>query len=269
MTLHWRALWVALLVFTAACMASPLTISIRHFSTPLLLLIVLLAPLPRMIQAWERTAPRWARGMALVAGLSAVSSLVAVVRAYPNYFPFFNALTLGHPAYWWASDSNVDWNHALPEVRRFAEAHGLQSLALDPYGSNDPTVMVPQAHFWNCQSPTSEDSNHWVVVSSNMIMDNHNCLWLMGYPHEMLAGGSMWAVRLPASIPAAGSSGGPPPPSEHKQFLGMPEDMRLFTLELVRHPERLPQVCADAEKQIQTAWREGWARRAPARGETR
>src|SRR5215469_16081716 len=39
--LHWRVLWVSLLVFTGVCMLSPLDISIRHFSVPLILLILL------------------------------------------------------------------------------------------------------------------------------------------------------------------------------------------------------------------------------------
>ena len=71
----------------------------------------------------------------------------------------------------------------------------------------DATVIVPQARVWDCQQPTSDDANQWVVVSSNMILDQHNCTWLMQYPHEVLGGGSMWAVHLPAAIPAARRSG--------------------------------------------------------------
>jgi Dolichyl-phosphate-mannose-protein mannosyltransferase len=250
-TLHWRVLWVSLAVFTAACMAARMSISIRHFSVPLVLMILMLAPLPRMIQGLYREAPKWARGAAALATLLAVSSLVTAARAYPNYFPYFNALTWSHPVYWWASDSNVDWNQALPEVRKFADQRGLKVLDLDTYGSNDPAITVPQARFWNCQFPTPDDANQWVVVSSDMIMDSHNCTWLIQYPQEMLAGGSMWAVRLPRVIPPAGAPGGPPLPSEQKTFLGMPGDMRMFTLNLVRHPELLPQTCADMEAQIE------------------
>jgi hypothetical protein len=254
--LRWRVLWGSLVVFIAACMLARLSISIRHFSIPLILLIVMLAPLPRMIQSLHREAPFWARGAAALAALLATSSLLTAARAYPNYFPFLNALTWSHPVYWWASDSNVDWNQALPEVRKFADQRGLKVLNLDPYGSNDPTVTVPQARFWNCQLPAADDANQWVVVSSNMIMDAHNCTWLMQYPHEMLAGGSMWAVRLPPAIPPAGAPGGPPPASEQKQFLGFPEDMRLFTIKLVQHPEQLPQACADMEAQMWKRYRE-------------
>jgi dolichyl-phosphate-mannose-protein mannosyltransferase len=248
--LCWRVLWVSLAVFTAGCMASGMTISIRHFTIPIVLLIVMLAPLARMIQSLHREAPSWARGATAMTAFLAASSLLTAARTYPNYFPFLNALTWSHPVYWWASDSNVDFNQALPEVRKFADQHGLKVLDLDPYGSSDPTVTVPQARFWNCQLPAPDDANQWVVVSSNMIMDAHNCTWLMQYPHEMLAGGSMWAVRLPPTIPPAGAAGGPPPPSEQKQLLGMPEDMRLLFLKLTQHPEQLPQACADMEAQM-------------------
>ena len=98
-------------------MLSQLNICIRHFSIPIILLMVMLAPLPRMIQSLGREA----RPLALAAGtltvLLAASSLVSVARAYPYFLPFFNGLTRSHPVYWWASDSNVDWNQALPDVR--------------------------------------------------------------------------------------------------------------------------------------------------------
>jgi hypothetical protein len=50
MELHWRCVWVSLVIFTAACMLNRLDISIRHFSIALALIIVLLAPLPRMLE---------------------------------------------------------------------------------------------------------------------------------------------------------------------------------------------------------------------------
>jgi hypothetical protein len=98
-----------------------------------------------------------------------------------------------------------------------------------------------------------------------MIMDGHNCSWLMQYPHEMLAGGSMWAVLLPPAIPPAGAPGGPPPGSERRQFLGMPEDWRLFILKLTQHPELLPQTCADMEEKMRERYREWRSRGSPKR----
>jgi hypothetical protein len=157
--------------------------------------------------------------------------------------------------YWWASDSNVDWNQALPEVRDFADRRGLQVLDLDHYDMMDPTVFVPQARVWDCQQPTADDANQWAVVSSNMILDQHNCSWLMQYPHETLGGGSMWAVHLPSTIPAAGTRGGPPLVYERRTFLGMLQDPRLANINLFRHPEQFPKYCNDTEEQIRRYFR--------------
>jgi 4-amino-4-deoxy-L-arabinose transferase-like glycosyltransferase len=49
MQFHWRAVWTFLLVFVAFCLISPMTISIRHFTVPLVLLIFLMAPIPRAL----------------------------------------------------------------------------------------------------------------------------------------------------------------------------------------------------------------------------
>jgi hypothetical protein len=217
--LHWRVLWVSLVVFTGVCMLSPLDISIRHFSVPLILLILLLAPLPRML---AELLGRTRAGAAVAAGLVvvlAVSCLFTGVRAYPYYMPYINALSLGRPAYTLVNDSNVDWNQSLPEVRRFAEQHGMSS-DLDEYGFSDPSVWVPQAKLWNCQKPADEDAGKWVTLSANLILDGHDCAWLMQYPHQPLAGGSMYAVHLPPQLAPAGSPGGPPLPSAYREIGG-------------------------------------------------
>jgi hypothetical protein len=249
---HWRALWVSLLVFTGVCMLSPLDISIRHFSVPLVLLILMLAPLPRMLaELRARTRSGAALGTSVVAALAA-SCLFTAVRAYPYYFPFINSLSLGRPAYALVNDSNVDWNQSLPEVKRFSEQHGLQRIALDDYGFSDPTVFVPQAQPWTCQKPAPDDAGQWVALSANMILDGHNCAWLMQYPHETLAGGSMYAVHLHAHIPAAGSPGGPPPPSAFREFGGAPFDIRGFFKHVYQYPDDLPR----AVEWMQTTFRD-------------
>src|SRR5207249_2759021 len=163
----------------------PLALFFRRVLLPLVLLILLLAPVPRMLGGAERSGVTV--GGVAVAVLAA-SCLFTAVRAYPYYFPFINSLGLGHPAYELVNDSNVDWNQSLPELERFVEQHGLQRIAVDEYGFSDPTVFVPRAHVWNCQTPAPEDLGQWVALSANMILDGHNCQWLMQYPHEALAG---------------------------------------------------------------------------------
>ena len=237
---HWRILWVSLIVFTGACILSPLDISIRHFSVPVALLILMLAPLPRMLaDILARTRYAGILGSVTVVALAA-SCLFTAVRAYPFYFPYINALSLGRPAYALVNDSNVDWNQSLPEVKHFAEQHGLQDISLDAYGFSDAHVSVPQAQLWNCQTPHQEDAGRWAVLSANFILDGHNCEWLMQYPHKPLAGGSMVAVLLPAQIPAAGRAGGPPLPSAFRELGGAPFDFPSFFRHLIQYPDDLP-----------------------------
>src|SRR3989441_7779098 len=151
-------------VFTGFCLLSRLDISIRHFSIPLVLLILLLAALPRMVERLRLSAPTAGRLVGAMAGVLTLSCLFTAVRAYPYYFAYINAFSFGHPAYALVNDSNLDWNQSLPEVKRFADQHGLHRIDLDEYGFNDPTVIVPQSEFWDCQRPTAADEGQWAVV---------------------------------------------------------------------------------------------------------
>jgi len=250
---RWRAIWVALVVFVAASVFGHFDVSYRHFTIPLVLLMLLLAPLPRLLGELRQSAPLAGRLATALVALLAVSSVFTAVRAYPYYFPYLNALRMGKPAYMLASDSNVDWNEALPEVKQFADRHGIRNLQIDTYGANDPAATVPGSEIWNCQRPTADDAGQWVVVSADMIVDSHNCAWLLGYPHEVLAGGGMYAFRLPAPIPPAGEAGGPPLPSAYREFVGLPMDMRIMQLDLERHPERLPEFLAKMQRQFMEA----------------
>jgi hypothetical protein len=253
LAIHWRVLWVSLIVFTAFCLLSRLDLSIRHFSVPLALLILLLAPLPRLVERLLLSAPTQGRLAAAMVAVLALSCLFTAVRLYPYYFPYINAFSLGQPAYALVNDSNLDWNQSLPEVKRFADQHGLQKIDLDEHGFNDPTVTIPQAEFWDCQRPTAADDGQWVVVSATMIMDDHNCVWLMLYSHQTLAGGSMYAVHLPEHIPPAGSLGGPPLPDAFREFAGAPFDIRVFFLNVIRHPEKLPQAMQEMQARFSSS----------------
>ena len=237
--LHWRVLWTALVVFTAFCLASRLNIGFRHFSVPVTLMILMLAPLPGMLKRLSVSVPVAARLAAPVAALLALSCFATAVRAYPFYIPYLNALSMGRPAYMVAGKADVDWDQAMPEAERFAVQHGLQTVAVDSYGQVDPAVSVPQARLWNCQHPTPADQGQWVVISANVILDAHNCVWLMAYPHEALGGGSMYAVQLPQQIPAAGSPGGPPLPADDREMFGGKIDWRPIFIDWVNHPEKL------------------------------
>ena len=241
MELNWRAIWVSLVVFVGVCMLNRLDLSIRHFLIAIALLILLLAPLPRMLQSLQQLNWSGARaGIWLTAGLSVVS-LATAVLAYPNYFPFLNSLSLGRPAYLLVNDSNIDWNQALPQVETFVQQHQLSHLLLDEYAFSEPTAYVPQAEVWSCQEPAAADAGQWAVVSASSIADGHNCLWLMSYPHQVLAGGSMYALRLPQPIPSAGAPGGPPLPDAYRYIGGMAlmGEPRTVFLNVIRDPNQM------------------------------
>jgi len=139
------------------------------------------------------------------------------------------------------ADSNLDWNQGLLEVESFVRQRGLTRVWIDEYGVLEPSMYVPGAQFWNCQEARPEDGGQWAFVSANLIQESHNCVWLLQFPHEALAGGSMYAFQLPSVIAAAGTAGGPPLAENYRKFAGvpLPGDMRLFFLTSIRDPQQL------------------------------
>lgn len=231
---HWRMLWVSLVVFTAVCLLSRINIGIRHFGISIALLILLAAPLPRLLNSLQENHMGISRGLQVVVAALALSSLWTAVHTYPYYIPYFNPLGMGRPGYWLLNDSNLDYDEALPEVRGFAESHGLSTIDVDSRFT--PLVAAgPAARFWDCERPTNADRGTWVIVAASSILDAKNCAWLVRYPHETLGGGSLYAFRLPAEIPEAGQLGGPPLRSG-KRF-----DPLLF-IDAIEHPEDIPLV---------------------------
>jgi Dolichyl-phosphate-mannose-protein mannosyltransferase len=241
MELHWRCVWVSLVVYVVACMLNRLDISVRHFSIAIALIILMLAPLPRMLRRMQSAHPRLALAGGVLAVALVLSSIISAARAYPYFFPYINALGMGRPGYLLVNDSNLDWDQAFPDVEAFVQRQGLDHILLDRYGFSETEAYVPQGRVWNCQKASAADGGQWVVVSANNLGDTRNCLWLMRYPHQGLAGGSMYAVMLPPVIPAAGEPGGPPLPKDF-HFLGavtVGQDPRDIFVDCVRDPERL------------------------------
>lgn len=252
---HWRMLWITLVVFSAVCMASSLNIGFRHFSVPLVLLILMLAPLPRMVGQLRESSPGLAGVLILVMFGCVAQCLFAAVAAYPFYLPYANALVSGRPSYERFNDSNLDWDQALPEVERFVERNGIQNIRLDHYGYSNAAATIPGANIWDCEIPTAADGGHWAAVSANFIISRRNCGWLLQYHHETLAGGSMYVFRLPEVIPAPGSAGGPPPETMRSGFLRTAQggDAHQLFVDFVRDPSIVSRSGEDAD-QILRRW---------------
>jgi hypothetical protein len=243
---HWRMLMTGFFVYLTICLLSLLNLSIRHFLMPVSLLIMMLAPLPHMV--WNLS---WRRLWQIAIVAAAFSSFVSVARAYPYLLPYLNSLSFGHPVYHLLNDSNVSWNEALPEVRIFAEDHGIDDIALDWASLSDASQVVPEAHDWDCQAPTEREAGRWVAVAAVSILENHNCGYLEQYPHQKLGGGSFYVFHLPAVIPSPGEPGGPPVASERRIQWGMPIDLRGFAVEVERHPESLAPRMNEMVEQMQ------------------
>jgi hypothetical protein len=254
MELHWRCLWVSLVVFTAACMLNRLDISIRHFTIPLALIFLLLAPVPRMLLFLRQERSKGARVATYASFGLAFASIITAIAAYPNFFPFLNVLSMGKPGYLLVNDSNMDWGHALPEVQAFVSNRGLSHVLVDHYGFTDPQPFVRESQLWDCQQPRPEDAGHWAFVSANLIADGSNCRWLFQYLHLEIAGGSMYAFLLPDDIPAAGQPGGPPLPQDFRYFGGMPAlnnvDLRTIFYRCIRDPQQLQVVMDEFQAEM-------------------
>jgi hypothetical protein len=245
---HWRALWLGMVIVTFVCLISPMTISIRHFTVPLALLSLLLAPVPRLFDNLRDAGRAWARPALWIAAALAVASVVTVVRAWPYYMPFLNSFAGERPAYEVVSDSNLDWDLELPDVEHFVQARGLDHVLIDSYNISDPAVYVPQGSLWDCQAATAADAGRWAIVSADMFADGANCTWMLATPHEALAGGSMYAFHLPETIPAPGSPGGPPLPADYRYVGGAPFDWRGIFYRAIRDPHQMQAVMDDMMK---------------------
>lgn len=240
MEFHWRAVWTFLLTFLAFCIISPMTISIRHFTIPLMLVILLMAPVPRVLAHLRESGWQPARFVMAAYAILAFVSVVTMVRTYPYYMPFLNSLSFGRPAYALVNDSNLDWDQELPDVNRFVRQRGISRVLIDQYGFIDTTVYVPNSEFWNCQTPAPSDAGQWAVVSASMMEDAHNCLWLMQYPHTSIAAGGMYAFQLPSVFPPVGAPNGPPAPADRRELPGPPGvDGRVMFLRCVHDHNQL------------------------------
>ncbi|HLH07239.1 MAG TPA: glycosyltransferase family 39 protein [Terriglobales bacterium] len=249
--IHWRVLWVSLLVFSGICILSHLNVSFRHFSVPLVLLMLMIAPLPALLQRFRGNSPKLAAAAAALTVIFLLNCIPDAVRQYPNYFPFVSAFAFGRPAYTLMSDSNVDWNQSLPEVRRFAEQHAINKLKIDEYGWTFTSAVVPNSELWDCQQPADEDAGQWVVVSANVLVDMHNCAWLLRYPHQAIAEGSMYAVQLPKPLPVAGTPGGPPLPADTRIMFGFTFEPRIMFQKLVEDPASIDNVVQEMAARFQ------------------
>ncbi len=144
----------------------------------------------------------------------------------------------------------MDWNQSFYEVAAFAQAHGLSEIRIQPLIMADVRSWIPQGRLWNCQEAGPADAGNWVAVSASTLFSGRECSWMVKYPREPLGGGSMYAIHLPAALPAPGTQGRPVvQPSPLKKF-GLDNDVASLYLSLLNHPETFPAVLAHFEPAV-------------------
>jgi len=75
--------------------SEPDDISIRHFSIPIALGILLLHPAAGALEPWPRVAGAWRGPLGWLSAVLVIVSLATGGRAYPYYVPFLNSLSNG------------------------------------------------------------------------------------------------------------------------------------------------------------------------------
>ena len=239
---HWRMVQVTCAVFTGIFIVSHYNGDFRYFSFPVALLILLLAALPgrlaRIKTPWMR------RGTGVLVAALAIASLVTAVRAYPYFIPYTSVFAMGRPAWMLVNGGNLDWNQSLDQAEKFARARGIKDLPVQPFIAADVRAWVPRGRLWNCAYADSNDAGRWVVISAGNLIQDQTCSWLWQYPHQELAGGSMFAVHLPELVPPPGTPGRPAiaPLAVHR--FGIDTDLQSTYVGLLDHPDRFPPLAA-------------------------
>jgi hypothetical protein len=72
-----------------------MAISIRHFTVPIALFMLLLAPLPSLLARLRSAAPFAGRIASGLAAICALSCVFTAMHAYPLYMPYINSLSFG------------------------------------------------------------------------------------------------------------------------------------------------------------------------------
>jgi len=242
---HRRIVWVTCVVFGGLCIASHFNTDFRHLSLPVTLLILMFSALPRAIAGLTRVGAR--RASTITAVVLVFSCLFTAVSVYPFYIPYINAFGMGRPAWKLVNGGNVDWNQSLYEINTFARMRGLTEILVSPYGMSEVGEWVQRGKLWDCQDAAPRDAGQWVVISANNLVSGRTCAWLSQYPQEMLAGGSLFAIRLPADIPAPGYSGRPTVRAAPLRNFGMEQDVESTYIFLVDHPATFPAYVAPFE----------------------
>ncbi len=164
--------WLAL--YWSVALSSSLNIGIRHILPVFPFTILLVA---RELSRWLTRCPRpgWrpltSRGAKLMVLIGLfVWQGVSVVRVYPAFLAYFNE-AVGGPAggAQYVVDSNLDWGQDVRRLRAFIDAQGLDSIAVDYFGTSSPRheLGAPFVPWGSALGPYPG----WLAVSASILYE--------------------------------------------------------------------------------------------------
>jgi hypothetical protein len=88
----------------------------------------------------------------------------------PHYLAYFNSFCGGPlQGYRYLVDSSLDWGQDLPSLRRELEARGYRRVALDYFGTANPSAYGLRTVGWTSLDESATSECDWLAISATSI----------------------------------------------------------------------------------------------------
>jgi len=149
----------------------------------------------------------------LAISICAIWLIVANVKTFPNYIPYFNEFA-GGPKNGWKllADSNLDWGQDLVLLKQFLDKHPeIEELKFSYFGAINPEYYGVKCDYLYSPFymrtaeyelfPHCEPTDGWIAISVNnylgIYFENHDCYkWLDKYSPVYRIGHSIWIYHI-------------------------------------------------------------------------
>jgi 4-amino-4-deoxy-L-arabinose transferase-like glycosyltransferase len=165
-------LTIPIIGYGASAMATNLNLGLRHVLPLYPFIYLLIGRLATRAQA------RWPRAFKPAAAVLAAALATESFAAFPNYIPFFNAvsrpfrLTL-------LSDSNLDWGQDLPLLKQWQDQNPSKHLYLAYFGSARPDsydigyFKIPGGYFLRPDLIWPDEPGGVIAISATLLQGTH------------------------------------------------------------------------------------------------
>ncbi len=194
---HWRrdaSLWLPMWMFAVVSISSSIDIGYRNLLPILPLAFVLVGQLATVLCSKRSRVIGVLLGIWLIAG---------TLRIAPHYLAYFNE-AVGGPAngYRYLVDSNLDWGQDLKNLKRYADARGIDQVHLSYFGTCDPAYYGLNALPMPTAPPAEGSEPAYYAISATNLQSVYgsskgDAHWLSRYTAVDTVGYSILIYRLP------------------------------------------------------------------------